>query len=234
MRASIACAAKVFARRLDVVRSTLRASSTSEVSAWSSVLRCVTEAVAAVAAAMKQTSMSWKKETSQLNLPSSSTMGIQPFWASAVSVLFRIAVWTYLRLLPFHKALGPIIVVTLVLYYLALFFQDASHPAVTESVGVHKGNIVDVKITEDSNGIPGKGRNVSAEVVVAAPVDSQPSVRIIITYSYILDNLRLALRPTCYFGTLSPDTLQEAFSCVSCYQHSSHRTLHRLYVHTLS
>lgn len=47
MRASVVCAAKVFARRLDVIRSTLRASSTSEVSVWSSVLRCVTEATAA-------------------------------------------------------------------------------------------------------------------------------------------------------------------------------------------
>lgn len=233
MRASIACAAKVFARRLDVVRSALRASSTSDMSVWSSVLRCVTEAVAAVAAAMKQTSIVVEERDVTVE-PPFVVMGIQPFWASTVSVLFRIAVWTYLRLLPFHKALGPIIVVTLVLYYLALFFQDASHPAVTESVGVLKGKIVDVKITEDSNGIPGKGRNISAEVVVAAPVDSQPSVRIIITYSYIPDNLRLALRPTCYFGTLSPDTLQEALSCVSCYQHPSHRTLHRLYVHTLS
>ena len=129
-------------------------------------------------------------------------MGIQPFWASAVSVLFRTAVWTYLRLVPFHKALGPIIVVLLVLYYLALFFQDASHAATTEKVEEIKGGIVDIKITEDSNGVPGKGRNISAEVVVAAPVDAQPSVRTIVTYSYIPVDLRLAIRSTCYIGTL--------------------------------
>ena len=230
MRASVACVAKVFARRLDVVRSILRTSSTSEVSVWSSVLRCATEAVAA---AMTQTSMSRKKETSKLNLPSTSTMGIKPFWASTVSVLFRTAVWAYLRLVPFHRALGPIIAVTLVLYYLALFFQDASHAATTKKAGVSKEDILDVKITEDSNGIPGQRRNISAEFVVAASVDSQPSVRIIITSSYIPANLRLALRPNCYIGTLSPDTLQDALSCVSRHQHPPHRALHRLYIHTL-
>ena len=227
MRASVVCAAKVFARRLDVIRSTLRASSTSEVSVWSSVLRCVTEATAA---AMKQTSMSWKKETSKLNLPSSSTMGTNPFWASTVSVLFRSAVWAYLRLVPFHKALAPIIVVTLVLFYLALFFQDASH---ARKGKVTKGDILDIKIPEDSNGIPGKRRNISADWVVAAPVGEQPSVRIIITHSYILADLPSALRPTSYVGTLSPDTLQDALYCVSRYQHPPHRVLHRLYIHTL-
>ena len=230
MRASVVCAANVFARRLDVIRSTLRASSTSEVSVWSSVLRCVTEATAA---AMKQTSMSWKKETSKLNLPSSSTMGTNPFWASTVSVLFRSAVWAYLRLVPFHKALAPIIVVTLVLFYLALFFQDASHAATTGKEKVTKGDILDIKIPEDSNGIPGKRRHISAEWVVAAPVGEQPSVRIIIAHSYIPADFPSALRPTCYVGTLSPDTLQDALYCVSRYQHPPHRVLHRLYIHTL-
>jgi hypothetical protein len=157
-------------------------------------------------------------------------MGIQPFWASGVSVLFRTAIWTYLRIVPFRKALGPIIVVMIVLYYLALFFQDA---ATTEKVEGVKGEIVDVKITEDSNGIPGKRRNILAEVVVAASVDSQPSVRTIITYSYIPADLHLALRPACYVGTLSTNTFQDALSCVSRYQHPPHRTLHRLYIHTL-
>jgi len=160
-------------------------------------------------------------------------MGIKLIWASTVSVLFRIAVCAYLRLAPFHKALGPVIVVTLVLYYLALFFQDASHAAITEKVPVIKGEILDVKITEDSNGIHGKGKNISAEVVIAAPVDSQPSVRIIITHSRISANLCEALCPICYTCTLSPDTLQNALTCVSRYQHPPHRILHRLYLRTL-
>lgn len=165
---------------------------------------------------------------------STSTMGTKPFWASTASVLFRTAVWAYLRVVPFHKALGPIIVVTLVLYYLALFFQDASHAATAKKARVTKEEILDVKITEDSNGIPGKRRTISAELVVAASVDSQPSVRIIVTSSYIPANLRLALRPTCHLGTLSPHTLQDALTCVTRYQHPPHRALHRLYIYTLS
>ena len=158
-------------------------------------------------------------------------MGIAPFWASTVSVLFRIAVGVYLRLLPLHHTLGPIIVATLVVYYLALFFQDASRAATTTKVEVIKGEVVDVKITEDSNGVPIRVESISAKAVVTA-VDSQPSVCITITYSYASVNVRLALRPICYARALPPDTLQDALPCVSRYQHPAPRILHRLYIHT--
>jgi len=105
-------------------------------------------------------------------------MGINPFWASTLSVLFRITVWVYLRLVPIHHILGPIIVVTLVLYYTALVFQDASPAATTKKVEEIKEEIVDANVTDDSNGVPIKGESIDSEVVDAAPVDSQPSVRI--------------------------------------------------------
>ena len=154
-------------------------------------------------------------------------MGIAPFWASTVSVLFRIAACVYLRLVPLHHTLGPIIVVTLVLYYLALLFQDVSRAATTTKVEVIKGEVVDVKITEDSNGIP-----IKVERAVVAAVDSQPSVRITITHLYAFANVRLVLCPTYYAHTLPPDTLQDALPCVTRYQHPPPRILHRLYIRT--
>lgn len=160
-------------------------------------------------------------------------MGIKPFWTSTVSVLFRISACVYLRLVPFHHILGPIIVVTLVLYYLALVFQDAPHAATTEIVEVFKEEIVDVKEAEDSNGIPvNLVESISAQTVVATPGDEQPSVRITITHSYTSADFRLALRPTCYPRALAPVTLQGSLPRVSRYQHPPRRILHPLYVYT--
>ena len=158
-------------------------------------------------------------------------MGITPFWASTASVLFRIAACVYLRLVPLHHTLGPIIVVTLVLYYVALFFQDASHAATTTKIEVIKGEVVDVKITEDSNGIPIKVESISAKAAIAA-VDSQPSVRFTIAHSYASADVRLVLCPICYARILPPDTLQDALPCVSRYQHTPPRILHRLHIRT--